>query len=73
MKATSAAALIEPMSPGAVVGAGVVIGLFFLVAGASKLASRVARIIPPTIASGLQLGLGLSLGALHIHMIGAQP
>lgn len=73
MKAASAAALIEPMSPGAVAGAGLIIGLFFLAAGASGLVSRLARIIPPTVASGLQLGLGLSLGALGIRMIGAQP
>lgn len=73
MKAASAAALIEPMSPGAIAGAGIVIGLFFLVAGATGLVSRMARIIPPTVASGLQLGLGLSLGALGIHMIATHP
>ena len=73
MKAASAAALIQPMSPGAVAGAGIVIGLFFLVAGVTGLVSRLARVVPPTVASGLQLGLGLSLGALGIRMIGAQP
>lgn len=73
MKAASAAALIEPMSAGAVAGAGLVIGLFFLIAGATGLVSRLARIVPPTVASGLQLGLGLSLGALGIRMIGSQP
>lgn len=73
MKAASAAALIQPMSPGAVEGAGMVIGLFFLIVGATGLISRIARIVPPTVASGLQLGLGLSLGALGIRMIGEQP
>jgi MFS superfamily sulfate permease-like transporter len=73
MKAASAAALIQPMSPGAVAGAGIVIGLFFLIAGATGLVSRIARVVPPTVASGLQLGLGLSLGALGIRMIGGQP
>lgn len=73
MKAASAAALIEPMSAGAVAGAGIVIGLFFLVAGATGLVSRIALVVPATVASGLQLGLGLSLGALGIRMIGGQP
>ena len=73
MKAASAAALIEPMSPGTVAGAGIVIGLFFLVAGATGIVSRIARVVPPYIASGLQLGLGISLGALGIRMMGGQP
>ena len=73
MKAASAAVLIEPMDPGAVVGAGIVIGLFFLIIGASGAITKIARVLPPTIAAGLQLGLGLSLGALGIRMITADP
>jgi len=73
MKAASAAALIEPMSRGAVAGAGIVIGLFFLAAGATGVVSRIARIVPPLVASGLQLGLGISLSALGIRMMGGQP
>jgi predicted benzoate:H+ symporter BenE len=69
MKAASAAVLILPMTPGSVAGAGLVIGGFFLVAGMTGLISRIARILPPTIAAGLQLGLGLSLAALGIKMV----
>ena len=69
MKAASAAILIKPMTPGAVAGAGLVIGAFFLIAGASGLVGRIARALPPTVAAGLQLGLGLSLAGLGIRYI----
>ncbi len=69
MKAASAAVLIEPMNPGAIAGAGLVIGAFFLFLGMTGIVGRIARAMPPTIAGGLQLGLGLSLGALGIRLM----
>jgi hypothetical protein len=51
MEAASAAVLIEPMQPGAIAGAGIVIGAFFLLLGATGIVSRLARISPPTIAA----------------------
>lgn len=69
MKAASAAVLIQPMDPGSIVGAGLVIGAFFLLVGMTGLVSRIARILPPTVAAGLQLGLGLSLAALGIRLV----
>jgi sulfate permease, SulP family len=69
MKAASAAVLIQPMDPGSVAGAGLVIGAFFLILSASGLIGRVARALPPAVAAGLQLGLGLSLAALGIHLV----
>ena len=72
MKAASAAVLIEPMDPGAIAGAGLVIGAFFLVMGVTGVVSRLARILPGTIAAGLQLGLGLSLAALGVRLIEKQ-
>jgi hypothetical protein len=72
MKAASAAVLIKPMDPGAVAGAGLAIGAFFLIAGASGLVGRIARALPPTVAAGLQLGLGLSLAGLGIRYVGHQ-
>src|SRR3546814_7316212 len=72
MKAASAAVLIEPMDPAAIAGAGLVIGAFFLLVGLTGLVDRIARAIPPAVAAGLQLGLGLSLAALGIRMAGAQ-
>ncbi len=72
MKAASAAVLIQPMDPGAVAGAGLVIGAFFLLMGATGPVSRLARALPPTVAAGLQLGLGLSLAALGIRLVEKQ-
>ena len=69
MKAASAAVLIKPMAPGAVAGAGLVIGAFFLIVGSSGLVGRLARTLPPTVAAGLQLGLGLSLAGLGVRYI----
>jgi hypothetical protein len=72
MKAASAAALIEPMEPGAIAGAGIVIGAFFLLIGATGLVSRIAHILPATVAAGLQLGLGLSLAGLGVRLMEKQ-
>ena len=40
--------------------------------GITVVVSRLARVLPGTIAAGLQLGLGLSLAALGIHLIEKQ-
>src|SRR5712671_7344597 len=72
MKAASAAVLIEPMNPSAIAGAGLAIGAFFLLIGVTGIVSRIARALPPTIAAGLQLGLGLSLGTLGIRSMGGE-
>jgi len=72
MKAASAAVLIEPMEPGAIAGAGIVIGAFFLLIGATGVVSRLARVLPATLAAGLQLGLGLSLAGLGVRLMEKQ-
>lgn len=72
MKAASAAVLIEPMDPAAIAGAGLVIGAFFLILGVTGVVSRLARVLPASIAAGLQLGLGLSLAGLGIRLIESQ-
>jgi predicted benzoate:H+ symporter BenE len=73
MKAASAAILIQPMDPGSVAASGLIIGAFFLVVGATGLVSRIARVLPETVAAGLQLGLGLSLAALGVHLMAKTP
>ena len=73
MKAASAAILIQPMDPASVAASGLIIGAFFLVVGATGLVSRIARVLPETIAAGLQLGLGLSLAALGVHLMTKTP
>lgn len=73
MKAASAAMLVQTMDAGAVAGAGLVIGCFFLVIGATGLVDRLARVIPASVAAGLQLGLGFSLAVLGIKMFASLP
>jgi hypothetical protein len=73
MKAASAAVLIQHMAPAEVAGAGLVIGAFFLIAGATGVVTRLARIIPPPVTAGVQLGLGLSLAALGVRLMEPQP
>jgi xanthine/uracil permease len=60
------------MDPSSVAGAGLAIGAFFLLLGASGVIGRVARVLPPTVDAGLQLGLGLFLAALGIRLV-ARP
>ena len=71
MKAASAAVLIQHMAPGEVAGAGLVIGAFFLIAGLTGLVTRLARVIPPAVTAGIQLGLGLSLAVFGVRLIEA--
>jgi SulP family sulfate permease len=73
MKAASAAVLIQHMAPGEVAGAGLVIGAFFLIAGVTGLVTRLARVIPPSVTAGIQLGLGISLAVLGVRLIEAHP
>lgn len=72
MKAASAAVLIQQMAPAEVAGAGLVIGAVFLIAGASGLVTALARLIPPTVTAGVQVGLGLSLAALGVRLVQQQ-
>jgi predicted benzoate:H+ symporter BenE len=72
MKAASAVMLVTPMRPGEVMGAGLVIGVFFLLAGLTGAVTRLARAIPAPVTGGLQLGLGLSLAGLGVRQIGQQ-
>ncbi len=69
MKAASAVALVQYMAPGEVAGAGLVIGAFFLVAGATGGVTRLARIVPRAVTAGIQLGLGASLAFLGLRLL----
>ena len=52
---------------------GLVIGAFFLLLGLGlELLAGSRAVLPPTIAAGLQLGLGLSLGTLGIRLMPGQ-
>lgn len=64
MKAIGAVAAAQAVqtaavTPGAVVAATLVTGLLWLLLGASGLAARMSKLVPPVVVAGLVLGLGL--------------
>lgn len=62
MKAIAAVALVSEVTPGALALSGVLIGSALLFLGGSGIIDRLARLVPQSVLSGLQLGLGLALG-----------
>jgi len=73
MKAASAVVLTQHLSPAAIAGAGLTIGVLLLVLGATGIIVRLARLLPATVAAGLQLGLGLALSLLGIKLAMTTP
>lgn len=73
MKAASAAVLVQKLTPGEVAAAGLMIGLLLFLLGVTGLIDRIARITPPGVIGGIQVGLGLSLATLGIKMVAADP
>ncbi|WP_416881610.1 putative sulfate/molybdate transporter [Marivita sp.] len=69
MKAIAAVALVSEVTPGAIALSGVLIGLTLLALGASGLIDRIARLVPQSVLSGLQLGLGLALGWIAVNLM----
>ncbi|TDL76586.1 benzoate transporter [Palleronia sediminis] len=73
MKAIAAVALVGGVTPGAMAMAGVAIGLILVVLGSSGVIDRIARLVPQSVMSGLQLGLGVALGWLALTLMAGQP
>src|SRR6266480_2783105 len=73
MKAVSAVILTDGLRPGEVAAAGMMLGVALLVLGATGAIGRVARLIPQSVSTGLQLGLGLLMGVLGIRLIFETP
>jgi MFS superfamily sulfate permease-like transporter len=69
MKAIAAVALVSEVNPGAIALSGILIGLTLLALGASGLIDRIARLVPQSVLSGLQLGLGLALGWIALDLM----
>lgn len=72
MKAVAAVALVSAATPGAIAVAGVLIGVTLLFLGGSGLIDRLARLVPQSVLSGLQLGLGLALGWIALGLMADQ-
>ena len=64
-----AIALVSEITPGAIVLSGVLIGLVPLALGASGLIDKLARLVPQSVLSGLQLGLGMALGWIALGLM----
>jgi MFS superfamily sulfate permease-like transporter len=73
MKAISAVLLTGQLSPEATAAAGTTIGAVLLLLGTTDLIGRVARLIPQSVTTGLQLGLGLLMGRLGLEMVLQAP
>ncbi|MEQ9055175.1 MAG: putative sulfate/molybdate transporter [Roseovarius confluentis] len=73
MKALVAVMLITQVPPAAVALAGVVIGAVLLVLGATGWIDRLLRLVPQSVISGLQLGLGILLGLVALRMMAEAP
>lgn len=70
MKAVAAMALASEVTPGAIALSGLLIGAILLGLGAGGLIDRIGRLVPQSVLSGLQLGLGLALGWIALGLMG---
>jgi MFS superfamily sulfate permease-like transporter len=73
MKAVSAVILTGGLRPGEVAAAGMILGIVLLVLGATGAIGRVARLIPQSVSTGLQLGLGLLMAVLGLKLMLETP
>src|SRR5437016_9520443 len=73
MKAVSAVILTDGLRPGEVAAAGMMLGIVLLVLGITGWIGRLARAIPQSVSTGLQLGLGLLMSVLGIKLILQTP
>jgi predicted benzoate:H+ symporter BenE len=73
MKAVAAAILTAGLSASEIATVGLLLGATFLVLGLTGGIAWLARAIPQSVISGLQLGLGASLALLGTEMIVADP
>ncbi|MFP7674552.1 putative sulfate/molybdate transporter [Marivita sp. S0852] len=72
MKAIAAVALVAEVTPGSLMLSGVLIGVALLLLGGSGAIDRIARLVPQSVLSGLQLGLGLALAWIALGLMQGQ-
>ncbi|SFR50321.1 Molybdate transporter of MFS superfamily protein [Marinobacter gudaonensis] len=73
MKAVAALLLTTQMSAGSLIAGGMLIGAILLVLGSTGWINRAARLVPGSVLSGLQLGLGLLLAWMSVGLIVTSP
>ena len=69
MKAVAALLLTTEVTSQSLVASGVLIGAVLLLLGATGWINRVARLVPGSVLSGLQLGLGLLLANMSLGLM----
>ncbi len=72
MKAVAAVVLTQGLTAPEIAATGMTLGVLLLVLAATGAIDRIARFLPQSVISGLQLGLGLSLGLFGLSLIGDQ-
>src|SRR5918996_1461213 len=72
MKAVSAVLITSGLSAGEVAATGLCLGLILVVLAATGAIGRFARVIPPSVVTGLQLGLGITLALLSLELMAGQ-
>ena len=73
MKAVSAVLIASGLSAGEIAAAGLCLGVILLVLGATGAIGRFARIVPTSVVTGLQLGLGVTLALLSLELMAGLP
>lgn len=69
MKSIAAAAVVENLSRSSVTASGILVGSMLILLSVTNLIEVINMIVPTTVVSGLQLGLGVKLSSLGITMI----
>ncbi|MDX1558247.1 MAG: putative sulfate/molybdate transporter [Marinobacter sp.] len=69
MKAVAALLLTTQVSAQSLVASGVLIGATLLILGSTGWINRAARLVPGSVLSGLQLGLGLLLASMSLELM----
>jgi predicted benzoate:H+ symporter BenE len=73
MKAVSAVLITSGLSAGEIAAAGLCLGLILLVLGVTGAIGRFARIVPQSVVTGLQLGLGITLALMSLELMAGVP
>jgi hypothetical protein len=73
MKAVTAALLTSSLIPSEIATTGVLLGALFLVLGLTGGISWIARRIPQSVTTGLQLGLGLAMAFIGLKLMLKEP
>ena len=73
MKAIAALLLVGAATPASVALAGTIIGGVLILLALTGWAARLARLVPQSVLSGLQLGLGIALGIVALRLMESAP